>query len=102
MLTPSEIIRRDKRSGGVRVHVGNPVLELDGRRYQVKDFSKTGFFVDLPPEHETGDKPSTGTLIFEVVGYKIEQDVSFTVVRKKAGLGVGVRYKVLKVKHHRL
>lgn len=74
-------------------------LEVDGRRIAVNDFSKTGFEAPLPEAYQTVGKTGDAILRFSAVGYDIEQEIAFEVVRVTANGNVGATFTVLKGSH---
>ncbi|WP_420548570.1 hypothetical protein [Curvivirga sp.] len=83
----------NRRDGGIRVTVCKPVLIIDGRNYEVTNFSRTGFEAVLPDQFNHIGATGNGELHFETTGAYNIQDVAFKVVRQTPKGRVGATYE---------
>lgn len=82
----------NRREGGIRVTVCDPVLVLNGRNFDVTNFSRTGFEAKLPEEYNRIGATGNGELHFSTTGAENIQDVAFEVVRLTPSGQVGATY----------
>jgi hypothetical protein len=86
-------ISDNRRVGGIRVTVCDPVLIINSSQYKVHDFSRTGFEVDLPGDYRMIGATAVGELHFQTTGLNNVQEVEFEVVRIAPSGRVGAVYK---------
>lgn len=82
----------NRRQGGVRVTVCKPTLIIDGVKYDVHDFSRTGFEASLPAKYGEIGSSGKGELHFQTTGLDNIQDVEFEVIRVAPSGRVGATY----------
>ncbi len=99
--TVRSLLERNKRKGGIRITECAPVLTLDGKKYPVNDFSKTGFEAQLPLEYRKQGLPQRGTLEFDAAGFHCVQEIDFKVVRITPRGNVGATYTVSSSNHYK-
>jgi hypothetical protein len=90
------------RRNSTRVTSCGASLDVDGANYVVNDFSRSGFEAALPTHLQAVGKSGAGVLKFTALGWAVEQDIDFTVVRVTPKGNVGATFIFKKGRHWRL
>ncbi len=84
---------RDRREDD-RITTVQPVMEIDGRRCRVVDFSALGCRVIVPAAYRRLGMKGKATLLLQAAGYRAYRRVSFEVVHV-LGNAVGLEYETI-------
>lgn len=82
------------RRAEVRIATAVPVLELDGRRIRLTDFTSTGFRAPLPDAYLREGASGTAVLHLQAAGYTVRKTVCFE-VRHVRGRQAGAWFETL-------